>query len=54
MSDNPIIVGTALGMALFIFAPIVAMMFFPKEYILPTFIGIAIDILFVVIGFQIF
>lgn len=54
MKNNPIIIGTALGMALFLFAPIVAMMFFPKECILPTFIGIAIDILFVVIGFRVF
>ena len=54
MKDNPIIVGIALGMALFLFAPIVALIAFPREYILPTFIGIGIDILFVVIAFQIF
>lgn len=54
MKDNPIIVGIALGMALFLFAPIAALIAFPREYILPTFIGIGIDILFVVIAFQIF
>jgi hypothetical protein len=54
MRDNPILIGITLGMALFLFAPIVAMMFFPKECILPTFLGIAIDIVFLLVGFRIF
>jgi len=54
MKDNPIIVGIALGMALFLFAPIAALIAFPREYILPTFIEIGIDILLLLLPSRFF
>lgn len=49
--EHPFLFGILLGMALFLFAPIAAMMFFSPKCVLATFFGIGLDLLFVLFFF---
>jgi hypothetical protein len=49
--EHPFLFGIFLGMALFLFAPIAAMMFFSPKVVLATFLGIGLDLLFALFFF---